>query len=328
MAGTADTAVRISTWDPQQRAPGRRRDRRPRRSSCRSAAGWTSTTAGSSTSASARAPAPGVAWRGAAPDVAGTAPDAGGQGAGARSPTRCSPHNHFGAYTHEAQGMHWSGNTFSDNEEYGFDPHDFSNDFVVEGNTAHDNGKHGFIFSRGCMRNVLRDNTAYDNAGHGFMIDDGRSAGDRDGRDPHRPVRTTTSSPATSPTTTPAAASRSRAAPATSCRTTTCRATTSASASRTAPRPPSPATRSTDSVRYGVHVLDPAARVAIDRQPHLRVLGGDQPRRGGQRDAGREPVDRRLDAAGGRRRGPRATVVDRPGRASSCTGTPCWCCGR
>jgi parallel beta-helix repeat protein len=84
-------------------------------------------------------------------------------------------HNHFGAYTHEAQGMRWSGNTFSDNEEYGFDPHDFSDDFVVENNTAHHNGKHGFIFSRGCLRNVLRGNTAYANTGHGFMIDDGRS---------------------------------------------------------------------------------------------------------------------------------------------------------
>jgi parallel beta-helix repeat protein len=71
--------------------------------------------------------------------------------------------------------MHWTGNTFRDNEAYGFDPHDSSDDFVVARNVAHGNGRHGFIFSRGCDRNLLRDNVAYDNRGHGFMIDDGRS---------------------------------------------------------------------------------------------------------------------------------------------------------
>jgi parallel beta-helix repeat protein len=84
-------------------------------------------------------------------------------------------HNHFGAYTRRAQGMQWVGNTFADNEEYGFDPHDFSNDFLVQGNVAFGNGKHGFIFSRGCAHNTLRDNISHDNGGHGFMIDDGRS---------------------------------------------------------------------------------------------------------------------------------------------------------
>ena len=84
-------------------------------------------------------------------------------------------HNQFGVYTHEAEGLYFGGNTFRDNIEYGFDPHDFSNDFVVENNVAFGNGKHGFIFSRGCAGNVLRNNAAHDNVGHGFMIDDGRS---------------------------------------------------------------------------------------------------------------------------------------------------------
>jgi parallel beta-helix repeat protein len=83
--------------------------------------------------------------------------------------------NWFGSYTYEAEGMQWIGNTFANNEAYGFDPHDLSNNFLVEGNTAYGNGRHGFIFSRGCDNNVLRNNTAYDNRGHGFMIDDGRS---------------------------------------------------------------------------------------------------------------------------------------------------------
>ena len=91
----------------------------------------------------------GVAWRGAAPDVAGTAGRAQVKAQGTVTYSVFT-HNHFGAYTHEAQGMDWAGNTFADNEEYGFDPHDFSNDFLVEGNTARGNGKHGFIFSRGC----------------------------------------------------------------------------------------------------------------------------------------------------------------------------------
>jgi parallel beta-helix repeat protein len=85
--------------------------------------------------------------------------------------------NYFGAYTREAEGMRWVGNTFADNEAYGFDPHDFSNNFLVEDNVAYGNGKHGFIFSRGCSGNVLRGNYAHHNAGHGIMIDDGRSVG-------------------------------------------------------------------------------------------------------------------------------------------------------
>jgi parallel beta-helix repeat protein len=84
-------------------------------------------------------------------------------------------HNWFGAYTFEADSMHWQGNTFADNDAYGFDPHDLSNNFVVVHNVAHGNGRHGFIFSRGCDNNLLSHNVAYDNRGHGFMIDDGHS---------------------------------------------------------------------------------------------------------------------------------------------------------
>lgn len=173
--GTADAAVRISTWDPQRRVLDA--DASDGRSFVLQIGGRMDVEHGRfeylgfGTGTSS-----GVAWRGAAPDVAGTASDAGRIRAQGTVTNSVFAHNHFGAYTQEAQGMHWSGNTFSDNEEYGFDPHDFSNDFVVEGNTAHHNGKHGFIFSRGCLRNVLRGNTAYANIGHGFMIDDGRSA--------------------------------------------------------------------------------------------------------------------------------------------------------
>ena len=70
----------------------------------------------------------GVAWRGAAADVAGSTERIKAQGTVTYS---VFAHNHFGAYTHEAQGMLWEDNTFADNTEYGFDPHDFSDDFLV-----------------------------------------------------------------------------------------------------------------------------------------------------------------------------------------------------
>ena len=113
----------------------------------------------------------GVAWIGPSTNSATTPADK------ARGDVTDSKflNNHFGAYTRLADSMHWLRNTFADNDEYGFDPHDFSNNFLVEGNTAYGNGKHGFIFSRGCINNILRYNIAHDNAGHGFMIDDGRS---------------------------------------------------------------------------------------------------------------------------------------------------------
>lgn len=83
-------------------------------------------------------------------------------------------HNIFGAYTWESLEMHWYRNTFANNISYGFDPHDFSNDFLVEENVAYGNGSHGIIFSRGCYRNTIRNNESYNNAGHGIMIDDGK----------------------------------------------------------------------------------------------------------------------------------------------------------
>ncbi len=82
--------------------------------------------------------------------------------------------NFFGAYTFEAEGMAFVGNVFRDNVRYGFDPHDFSNNFVVEHNVASNNGSHGIIFSRGCEGNIIRFNTSIGNAGHGIMIDDGK----------------------------------------------------------------------------------------------------------------------------------------------------------
>lgn len=90
--------------------------------------------------------------------------------------------NLFGAYTFEAEGMHWINNVFANNISYGFDPHDFSNNFLVEGNQAFGNGTHGIIFSRGCSGNIIRRNSSYQNAVNGIMIDDGKVADDGDPR--------------------------------------------------------------------------------------------------------------------------------------------------
>lgn len=90
--------------------------------------------------------------------------------------------NYYGIYTFQARDMVFRGNKFHHNIGYGFDPHDYSHDFVVENNDSFANGNHGFIISRGCTGFVFRNNRAYDNHytvdardhnAHGFMLDPG-----------------------------------------------------------------------------------------------------------------------------------------------------------
>jgi parallel beta-helix repeat protein len=78
--------------------------------------------------------------------------------------------NHFGAYTFGASGMVWKDNRFTDNEVYGLDPHDDSNNALVEGNLFEHNGKHGFIVSKRCNYNIIRGNRSVGNKLHGFML--------------------------------------------------------------------------------------------------------------------------------------------------------------
>lgn len=79
--------------------------------------------------------------------------------------------NYFGAYTFGASGMYWGGNRFIENKVYGLDPHDDSNNFLVENNLFANNGKHGFIISKRCNFNIIRNNRSVNNGGHGFMLD-------------------------------------------------------------------------------------------------------------------------------------------------------------
>ena len=309
VAGTAQTPVRISSWDAQQQAPdGGAADGR---SFVLQIGGRMDVDHGQfeylgfGTGTSS-----GVAWRGAAPKVAGPTPDSGWIKVQGTVTNSVFAHNHFGAYTHQAQGMWWTGNTFSHSEEYGFDPHDFSNDFVVESNTAHHNGKHGFIFSRGCDGNVLRDNTAYANTGHGFMIDNGRSAASATAQariDPSDDNRVTGN----------VAYDNAGSGVEIEGGTGNVVADNHLSRNDVGVRVKDRATASVTgnvidgNVRYGVHVLDPAARAAIEGN-HVTGPGrrSTSPRRTARRWG--EPVDRRLDTTGHRRGGPTRPVVDRP----------------
>jgi parallel beta-helix repeat protein len=78
--------------------------------------------------------------------------------------------NHFGSYTFGASGMVWKDNHYLENDVYGLDPHDDSNNALVEGNVFERNGKHGFIVSKRCNYNVIRNNVSFGNKLHGYML--------------------------------------------------------------------------------------------------------------------------------------------------------------
>lgn len=78
--------------------------------------------------------------------------------------------NYFGAYTYGASGMLWKGNQFFSNVQYGLDPHDDSNNFLVENNLFFNNGSHGLIFSKRCYGNYIINNASFYNKLHGIML--------------------------------------------------------------------------------------------------------------------------------------------------------------
>lgn len=79
-------------------------------------------------------------------------------------------HNYYGVYTWGADGMAWRTNEFDNNVLYGLDPHDNSDDLIIEDNIAHHNGTHGIICSRFCDHLTIRGNKAYNNGGNGLML--------------------------------------------------------------------------------------------------------------------------------------------------------------
>ncbi|HUR41873.1 MAG TPA: right-handed parallel beta-helix repeat-containing protein [Verrucomicrobiae bacterium] len=85
-------------------------------------------------------------------------------------------HNHYGVYSFGLQGGQWTGNDVYNNDGYGLDAHDHSDDLVIDGNTVRDNGlvdakgKHGIILSESCLRAQITNNTATGNGGNGIML--------------------------------------------------------------------------------------------------------------------------------------------------------------
>lgn len=79
-------------------------------------------------------------------------------------------HNYFGMYTFGHEGGQWLRNEVHHNVQYGFDPHDDSDNLLIEGNDVHDNGNHGIIASKRCNNVVIRGNRSYSNAGNGIML--------------------------------------------------------------------------------------------------------------------------------------------------------------
>jgi poly(beta-D-mannuronate) C5 epimerase len=85
-------------------------------------------------------------------------------------------HNYFGVYTYGALGGIWDSNRLHHNIQYGFDPHDDSDDLTITNNAVHHNGNHGIICSRRCDGLRIANNISNANAGvgiflHGYVTD-------------------------------------------------------------------------------------------------------------------------------------------------------------
>lgn len=80
-------------------------------------------------------------------------------------------HNFFGVYTFGVTGIRMSDNKVFENQEYGIDPHDDSNNLLIENNQVFRNGNHGIIASKRCFSNIIRDNFTMNNRLHGIMLD-------------------------------------------------------------------------------------------------------------------------------------------------------------
>lgn len=79
--------------------------------------------------------------------------------------------NFFGAYTFGATGIVFRDNDVYNNIEYGIDPHDDSNNLLIENNRVFRNGNHGIIASRNCFNNTIKGNNSSNNKLHGIMLD-------------------------------------------------------------------------------------------------------------------------------------------------------------
>lgn len=79
-------------------------------------------------------------------------------------------HNYFGMYSYGHYGGYWANNELDHNIGYGFDPHDDSDNLVIENNNVHHNGWHGIIASKRCDHGVMRNNLSWANGKNGLML--------------------------------------------------------------------------------------------------------------------------------------------------------------
>ncbi len=86
-------------------------------------------------------------------------------------------HNFFGMYSYGLVGAHIATNEVDHNIAYGLDPHNGSDNLVIENNNSHDNGWHGIIASRFCVNGIMRNNVSWHNGldtsnphGNGLML--------------------------------------------------------------------------------------------------------------------------------------------------------------
>eukprot|EP00752_Nemacystus_decipiens_P017747 g15914.t1 len=69
---------------------------------------------------------------------------------------------YYGHYSYGHQDGVWTGNIMRNNVQYGFDPHDDSDNLEIAYNTVYGNGNHGIIASKRCNDVSIHDNEVYD----------------------------------------------------------------------------------------------------------------------------------------------------------------------
>lgn len=79
--------------------------------------------------------------------------------------------NFIGVYTARSPGLIVRRCTFRRNHLYGFDPHTYSKNIVVEDSVAEENGAHGFIFSEYVRQSRITNSIARGNGENGITMD-------------------------------------------------------------------------------------------------------------------------------------------------------------
>ncbi|CAM9575969.1 unnamed protein product, partial [Hapterophycus canaliculatus] len=79
-------------------------------------------------------------------------------------------HNWFGQYSYGHQDGLWEHNLMHNCGQYGFDPHDDSDNLRIHDNIVYDNGNHGIIASKRCNDVSIQNNVVTGNTLHGIML--------------------------------------------------------------------------------------------------------------------------------------------------------------